>query len=140
MSPAKAKAIFDFEALRKRLGFNQSEMASKMHMSPRTYFSLETDPEAISPGHVMIAQMVSLLRRAIGTIIRWRTRPRSRSPMTLFRCNGRNPGASLSEQHRCRMNPNATSRGCGRQETTSRPSAQTKPSQDGPAFRHVATH
>lgn len=60
MSPAKAKAIFNFEGLRKRLGFNQSEMASRMHMSPRTYFSLETDPSAISQRHVMIAQMVSL--------------------------------------------------------------------------------
>ena len=60
MSPAKAKSIFDFEGLRKRLGFNQPEMAGKMHMSPRTYFSLESDPTAISQRHILIAQMVSL--------------------------------------------------------------------------------
>lgn len=60
MSPAKARTIFDFEGLRKRLGFNQPEMAGKMHMSPRTYFSLETDPAAISQRHILIAQMVSL--------------------------------------------------------------------------------
>ena len=60
MSPAKAKAIFDFQGLRKRLGFNQPEMASKMHMSPRTYFSLETEPNAMNQRHIMLAQLVSL--------------------------------------------------------------------------------
>lgn len=60
MSPTKAKAIFDFEGLRKRLGLNQPEMANRMRISPRTYFSLESDPASISQRHVMLAQLVSL--------------------------------------------------------------------------------
>jgi DNA-binding XRE family transcriptional regulator len=60
MSPDQAKAIFDFEGLRKKLGFNQAEMAQRMSVGPRTYFSLETDPAAISARHIKLAEIVGL--------------------------------------------------------------------------------
>src|SRR5580692_9783109 len=60
MSPDQAKAIFDFEGLRKRLGFNQAEMAQRMSIGPRTYFSLETEPAAISARHIKLAELVGL--------------------------------------------------------------------------------
>ena len=60
MSPDQAKAIFDFEGLRKKLGFNQAEMAQRMSLGPRTYFSLETEPSAISARHIKLAEMVGL--------------------------------------------------------------------------------
>jgi DNA-binding XRE family transcriptional regulator len=60
MSPEQAKAIFDFEGLRKRLGFNQAEMAHRMSLGSRTYFSLETEPSAISARHIKLAELVGL--------------------------------------------------------------------------------
>jgi DNA-binding XRE family transcriptional regulator len=60
MSPNEAKTIFDFEGLRKRLGFNQAEMAQRMSIGPRTYFSLETEPTAISARHIRLAELVGL--------------------------------------------------------------------------------
>jgi DNA-binding XRE family transcriptional regulator len=60
MSPDQAKAIFDFEGLRKMLGFNQAEMAQRMSIGPRTYFSLETEPSAISARHIKLAELVGL--------------------------------------------------------------------------------
>src|ERR1700719_4209680 len=60
MSPNEAKKIFDFEGLRKRLGFNQAEMAQRMSIGPRTYFSLETEPTAISARHIRLAELVGL--------------------------------------------------------------------------------
>lgn len=60
MSPDQAKEIFDFEGLRKKLGFNQAEMAQRMSIGPRTYFSLETEPSAISARHIKLAEIVGL--------------------------------------------------------------------------------
>lgn len=60
MSTAKAKTIFDFEALRKKLGFSQAQMAHKMGLGSRAYFTLEQDSGAINERHIMLAQMVSL--------------------------------------------------------------------------------
>lgn len=60
MSADKAKKIFDFEKLRKKLGFSQAQMAHRMGLGSRAYFTLEQDPEAINDRHIMLAQMVSL--------------------------------------------------------------------------------
>ncbi len=60
MSPDQAKAIFDFEELRKKLGLNQAEMAQRMSIGPRTYFSLETEPAAINVRHIRLAELVGL--------------------------------------------------------------------------------
>jgi len=51
---------FDLVGLRKRLGFNQADMAKQMGMGARAYFTLEQDRVAINKRHVMIAQLVSL--------------------------------------------------------------------------------
>lgn len=61
MSPQlRARAIYDFAGLRKRLGLNQAEMANRMGLGSRAYFTLEQDPSAINARHIMLAQMVSL--------------------------------------------------------------------------------
>ena len=54
------KDTFDLIGMRKRLGFNQTDMAARMGLKPRAYFTLEQKPEAINARHVMLAQMVSL--------------------------------------------------------------------------------
>jgi len=59
MPPAKAKTAF-FISLRRKLGFNQAEMASRMGLGARAYFTLEQDPNSINVRHMMLAQMVSL--------------------------------------------------------------------------------
>ena len=51
---------FDLESLRKRLGFNQSQMAAEMGLSARAYFSLEQDPTSMNQRHIMLAELVSL--------------------------------------------------------------------------------
>jgi transcriptional regulator with XRE-family HTH domain len=60
MSATKAKEIFSFAELRKRLGFNQAEMANRMGLGARTYWSLEENPGSINVRHAKLAEMVAL--------------------------------------------------------------------------------
>lgn len=60
MNAVKPESIFDFEALRRRLGFNQAEMANRMGLGSRTYFTLEQEPDAINVRHIKLAEMVAL--------------------------------------------------------------------------------
>lgn len=50
----------DIQALRKALGFNQAEMASRMGLGARAYFTLEQDPGAVNARHIMLAEHVAL--------------------------------------------------------------------------------
>ena len=51
---------FDLLALRKSLKLSQAEMAKRMGLGSRAYFSIETEPETIKPRHVRLAESVSL--------------------------------------------------------------------------------
>ncbi|WP_050400336.1 hypothetical protein [Bradyrhizobium embrapense] len=50
----------DIEALRKALGFNQAEMADRMGLGSRAYFTIEKSPEAVNDRHIMLAEHVAL--------------------------------------------------------------------------------
>jgi DNA-binding XRE family transcriptional regulator len=60
MPKARPKPTFDFVSLRRRLGFNQAQMANRMGLGSRAYFRLEQEPDSINVRHIMLAQMVSL--------------------------------------------------------------------------------
>ena len=60
MISRRAKSDFDLISLRKRLGLNQSQMATLMGLGARAYFTLEQEPDSIKPRHMMLARMVSL--------------------------------------------------------------------------------
>jgi transcriptional regulator with XRE-family HTH domain len=51
----------DIRDIRKALGLNQAEMASRMGLSPRAYFALEQEPELINIRHIRLAEIVSLM-------------------------------------------------------------------------------
>lgn len=55
-----AAPALDLIALRKRIGLTQAEMADRMGLGARAYFTLEQDPASINARHIMLAQMVSL--------------------------------------------------------------------------------
>lgn len=55
-----AAPTLDLIALRKRIGLTQAEMAERMGLGSRAYFTLEQDPASINARHIMLAQMVSL--------------------------------------------------------------------------------
>jgi DNA-binding XRE family transcriptional regulator len=50
----------DIAALRKALSLNQAEMANKMGLSARAYFTLESEPGSINARHIMLAEHVAL--------------------------------------------------------------------------------
>lgn len=50
----------DIAALRKALGFNQAEMAQKMGLGSRAYFTLEQEPTTVNIRHIMLAENVAL--------------------------------------------------------------------------------
>lgn len=60
MPKTKSTSVFDFISLRKKLGFNQAEMANRMGLGSRAYFKLEQEPDSINIRHIMLARMVSL--------------------------------------------------------------------------------
>jgi DNA-binding XRE family transcriptional regulator len=60
MPKIKPVPVFDFISLRKKLGFNQAEMANRMGLGSRAYFKLEQEPDSINVRHIMLARMVSL--------------------------------------------------------------------------------
>jgi DNA-binding XRE family transcriptional regulator len=60
MNAVKPQTIFGFEELRKRLGLNQAEMANRMGLGSRAYFTLEQEPDAINIRHIKLAEMVAL--------------------------------------------------------------------------------
>ncbi|MCL2717107.1 MAG: hypothetical protein FWD68_21835 [Alphaproteobacteria bacterium] len=53
-------AEIEIRRLRKRLGYNQAEMGSRMGLCSRAYFTLEQDPNSINSRHEMVLLMVSL--------------------------------------------------------------------------------
>lgn len=61
MAPrSKTRKDFPFADLRRALGYTQPEMAKRMGLSPRTYFSIETDSTKVRGSHIRIAEMIAL--------------------------------------------------------------------------------
>ncbi|WP_316214269.1 MULTISPECIES: hypothetical protein [unclassified Bradyrhizobium] len=50
----------DLLTLRKALGFNQAEMAKRMGLGARAYFTLEQEPASVNIRHVRLAEYVAL--------------------------------------------------------------------------------
>ena len=60
MALAKISNGNDIAALRKALGFNQAEMAHRMGLGSRAYFTLEQEPTTVNIRHIMLAENVAL--------------------------------------------------------------------------------